>query len=142
MFIYKTKYNKDLYHVKLSSKHGCNVSVELKCVSHSCVFDVNGKKYIDISLENSKFTEQIQILQTVMNKYFEKKESLSPNIRVKVPFRYGKFEIKRILDDLGYLITTEEIRPNMMLKIVLEISSVFDYGVNWIIRDITVLKEL
>lgn len=141
--IFKSKYNHTLYHIRDRSNTICkstNLMVELDCISSSYIFDKNGKRYMEVSLNESTVMKDIRNIQVLMNNVFETNETLSSDIIVKVPYRYGKFEIK-VIDLDNYMLTTEDIKPNTRLRVILELSSVYDFGVNWIVRKITVLKE-
>lgn len=117
-----------------------NLRVELVCTCESHVFDANGKKYIELSLKGSSFVEHIRsVIQPVMNAFFCKDELLPEIVLVKLPFRYNKFEITVKSSD-GFNTTTEDLTPRTMVRVQLEISSVYDFGINWILRQATIIQ--
>jgi hypothetical protein len=140
MFFYKTRYNNELYHVRRNHEDGFPTRVEIDCTSLSGIFDVHGKKYMKISLKDSDFMSELSNMERCMNEYFKKEGQLSSVLCVKIPYRYGKFEIK-FTNETHFLTTSDDLQPNMLLRVVLEMSTIYDFGVNWIIRTIMVLNK-
>ena len=140
MFLQKTRYNPHLYLLREPHNRE-NLRVELVCTCYSHVFYTNGKKYIELSLKGSRFVDHIRtVIQPVMNAYFRKDELLPEVLLVKVPFRYNKFEITVRSSD-GFNTTTEDLTPQTLVRVVLEVSSVYDFWIHWILRQATILKE-
>lgn len=140
MIFYKTRYNHEIFHMKKYNGDPGPQQIEVECVSRSGIFDISGKKYMNIYLWDPVFLEALHCLERNMNNYFKRDEYLSPNLCVKLPFRYGKFEVK-FSKETHYLTTSEDLEPDMLLRVVLELSTVYNFGVNWIIRSIMVLNK-
>jgi hypothetical protein len=132
----RCEYNHHLY--KITS----NVSIDVWCESNTIIFDKNGKKYIELNVGDSDTCIAfLSELERVMNDTFDCHSSILPyTIVAKVPFRYGHFEMK-VSDEDGYFLTTDAVCPNKRLCVTLVVSSVYDYGVNWMVQHITILNK-
>ena len=145
MFFVRSKYNPELFVVRASASSKHPLSYEADCHTSSGIYERFGKKYIVLHIaESSEYTNHMRDVDHAMRVFFKRDktqhETPEQSICAKIPFRYGKFEIK-VSDEDHFWRTTEDVQPGAYLKVELELSSVFDYGMNWVVRHITILKK-
>lgn len=136
MQLIPSKYNKDLYHMKIDD---ClKYRFVVRCESTSCIFDKQGKKYIELQPTDSMFESTLSRIFEVMNEKFNTDVSPNSTFIAKIPFRYGKYEIK-ISSDEGYWLTTDDVKINQIMYVDLELSTVYNFGIHWIVKHINIL---
>lgn len=135
MILTPCKYNHELFQI---ASHGHVLEVECEC--NTPIFDKHGKKYIELHVGDSdECVAFLTSLERAMNDRFHTKQIVPYTIVAKLPFRYGRFELK-VSDEEGYFRTTDDVRANTRLRVRLEVTSVYDFGVHWMVRHITVLN--
>jgi hypothetical protein len=135
MILTPCKYNHELFQI---ASHGNVLDVDCEC--NTPIFDNHGKKYIELNVGDSdECVAFLTSLERAMNDRFRTQQIVPYTIVAKLPFRYGRFELK-VSDEEGYLHTTDDVRANTRLRVRLEVTSVYDYGVHWMVRHITVLN--
>lgn len=135
MILTPCKYNHELFQV---ASRGNVLDVDCEC--NTPIFDKRGKKYIELNVGDSdECVAFLTSLERAMNDRFRTQQIVPYTIVAKLPFRYGRFELK-VSDEEGYLHTTDDVRANTRLRVRLEVTSVYDYGVHWMVRHITVLN--
>jgi hypothetical protein len=135
MILTPCKYNHELFQI---ASRGNVLEVECEC--NTSIFDKHGKKYIELNVGDSdECVAFLTSLERAMNDQFHTKQIVPYTIVAKLPFRYGRFELK-VSDEEGYFRTTDDVRANTRLRVRLEVTSVYDYGVHWMVRHITVLN--
>jgi hypothetical protein len=135
MILTPCKYNHELFQI---ASRGNVLDVDCEC--NTPIFDNHGKKYIELNVGDSdECVAFLTSLERAMNDRFRTQQIVPYTIVAKLPFRYGRFELK-VSDEEGYLHTTDDVRANTRLRVRLEVTSVYDYGVHWMVRHITVLN--
>ena len=135
MILTPCKYNHELFQIASSG----NV-LDVDCECNTPIFDKHGKKYLELNVGHSdECVSFLTSLEGAMNDRFRTQQILPYTIVAKLPFRYGRFELK-VSDEEGYLRTTDDVRANTRLRVRLEVTSVYDYGVHWMVRHITILN--
>lgn len=136
MYLVASKYNNELFHVKINT---ClRYRFVVRCESTTCLFDKLGKKYIELRILDPTFQAVVVDIFDLMNTKFNTNISPTPIFLAKIPFRYGKFEIQ-VSGTNGFWLTTDDIKSDQTMDVDLELSSVYNFGIHWIVKRISIL---
>ncbi len=119
----------------------------IKC--HTGIINDGNKYYIEFDLSDNHVTPPIYRFLSDLERIFDKLDKETTYIRflkrngiwkIKVPFRYKKFEIDVYKDN--ELTTTSDIKSEMYVNVNIELRNIWEYndvyGCLWIIKSIII----